>query len=81
MNERLVCQTPDVRACWSMDACMHGCGWMQPKVIHSLSPRPMGAKEALHVDTEPLGDLVLMFDTVLILPEKVGYNRFTKLKP
>ena len=54
---------------------------MQPKVIHSLSPRPMGAKEALHVDTEPLGDLVLMFDTVLILPEKVGYNRFTKLKP
>ena len=41
----------------------------------------MGAKEALHVDTEPLGDLVLMFDTVLILPEKVGYNRFTKIKP
>ena len=68
MNERLVCQTPDVRACWSMDACMHGCGWMQPKVIHSLSPRPMGAKEAL--GAEPLGDLVLMFDTVLILPQE-----------
>ena len=58
---------------------MHGCGWMQPKVIHSLSPRPMGAKEAL--GAEPLGDLMLMFDTVLILPGKVGYNRFTKLKP
>ena len=68
MNEHLVCQTPDVRACWSMDACMHGCGWMQPKVIHSLSPRPMGAKEAL--GAEPLCDLVLMFDTVLILPQK-----------
>ena len=52
---------------------MHGCGWMQPKVIHSLSPRPMGAKEAL--GAEPLGDLMLMFDTVLLLPEKVGYNR------